>query len=82
MSDIQNLGEPDTGQPATPYDFAGYNRRVLSRVAGEVKCQRCGVRWVVRRCWIDKPSEQCVAVFVQHQKRCAVKNAVPDVGTA
>lgn len=70
------------GQPTVAYDWKGYNRRVIGKTAGEVICQRCGQRWIIRRCWVDKPSLQCVAILGMHREHCAAKDAVPGVGTA
>jgi len=53
-------------------DWTGYNAVVVSDTAGRITCQRCGERWLVRRCWIDRPSVQCCAVLIRHRQNCVL----------
>lgn len=55
---------------SVPYDWEGFYRRKLSPMAGEVLCIACGARWVIRACWIDNPSQQCIAALQLHATRC------------
>lgn len=52
------------------WDWVGFDRGLQGTQAGFILCLTCGQRWVVPKCWLNKPSSACIAVLERHRQEC------------